>query len=382
MRKITAMFATAVFVMTGCSQNEVMEEVAQNQPLEFGTYAGRPAQSRAGTETPNATVGTFGVFGYYTAVQDWSTSSTANFMDNQKVEWNTEKNAYVYDPLKYWPNTPDHKVSFWAYSPWKASTHLTKDASDTEGKTLILDNFTVPSTVKEHTDLLYTKDAQETFNLKKQKINDMVTFHFAHALARIGFSVEYAADEITPGTNKLDKNTKITINSVTLATENATKFYDSAKLKLKIAEKEGNKIFEPEWYDWTQNITSFTLNASETASDFKNNVLTKDIQKIDQLNADDSYIMILPQNITSKLKITVNYTVTTTNIGSNSNQSDEFSIINEVSNLTKNGIDFTMGKAYTFNLILGMTSVKVDAEIDTWDMTTTTIDVNLPENLN
>lgn len=381
------LFATAVLVLTGCSQDEVLNEVAQkDQAIEFSTYAGRPAESRATSYGSSNKVPDFGVFGYYTGQADWDFDATAtpNLMNNQKVALSAAGNSYEYSPIKYWPNNTNDKVSFYAYAPWTADASLAKNTDGGVNK-LVLD-FTVDETVKNQKDFLYSTDAQETFNMTKPNVTGKVTFTFAHALSRIGFSAEYAVDEVTPGDKVLDANTTINIKSVTLADENGNAlFYKSAKLYLTKVDNE----FTAEWggHSTTDNITKFELtndNENFKKTDGHNYpALTETVDKIDQLNADDSYIMIIPQNLQStNLKITIVYDVVTKNpegSSNNDNANAEFSVTNTISK-TLTGFNFEMGKAYTFNLILGMTSVKVDASVVNWDETTTSQDVDLPKN--
>ena len=178
------LFAASLGLMTlaACSNTDDVfngaEELAQAQAednaIQFGTYFGQSAQTRAGTagaittaslKTGNHKNDGFGVFAYYTGANDWQTGTSyaetptgvtgqtalkPNFMYNQQVKW-TDKGesghigsegnyAWAYTPLKYWPNdiqngavddqTTDGaatgdgsnggKLSFFAYAPYVA----------------------------------------------------------------------------------------------------------------------------------------------------------------------------------------------------------------------------------------------------------------------
>lgn len=376
MKKITTTLASAILVLTGCSQNEVIDEVAQNQPIEFGTYVGRPAQTRA-TSTANKPL-SLGVFGYYTKTNDWKPSDPANFMNNQEVTSSDNGTTYTYSPIKYWPNNTGEKVSFFAYAPYNADAKV-KNATD-NGFTL--EGFTVTDVVKNHKDLLYVKDDQ-TLNLERPEVTDKVTFNFAHALARIGFSATFKVDDQTATGTGLDDNTKITINRVTLSSANSTDklFYSSGDLKV----AKGTSGFSINWDNFSvegNRIASFTLNTEQSNFGTEGNILqTKDDPKkseIKQLNGDDSFIMIIPQNLeTTDITITVEYDVETTD--AKLTDTDSKSIITNTISNTLKGFNFEAGKAYTYNLILGLTSVKIDTTIDTWENENAQ-DVNLPEN--
>lgn len=373
MKKFTTTLAATALILTGCSQNEVIDEVAQNQPIEFGTYAGRPAQTRA-TSIPAKPV-SMGVFAYYTGQSDWdpATHNVANFMKNQKVTL-TDGN-YTYSPIKYWPNNPGDKVSFFAYAPYNANASV--GSYTTNGFTLT--GFTVTDNVKTHQDLLYVKD-NKTLNLERPKVTDKVTFNFAHALARIGFSATFKVDDKENGTG-LDDNTKITINRVALSSANGTDklFYSSGDLSV-TKETSGFKINWNNYSGNDQRIASFTLNTTKNNFGTEGNVLQTKVDpktsKINQLNGNDSFIMIIPQNLTeTDITITVEYEVETTDTNLPDNKS---TITNTISNTLK-GFNFEAGKAYTYNLILGLTSVKIDATSETWtDVAAQNVD--LPKN--
>lgn len=374
MKKIAFLFSTAVLVMTGCSQNEVIDEVAQNKAIEFDTYSGRPAQVRA-TSAVNGAIPSLGVFGYYTEGNDWTITSSPNFMKNQEVT-REDDGKYVYSPLKYWPNNPNDKVSFLAYSPYKEGTELT-----------VVDNkltmsYEVAQTVTDQTDLLYPKNSN-TINLTKQNTTEKVTFHFGHALARIGLSATYQVDDSEiSATGSLDENTTITINKVVIAASDADGaspkgiFHKSGTLNLEYTEGTG---FTPTWTTSDSPADNDLLSFTLTDTNFKEKVLSHNVTKIDQLNNDNAYIMIIPQDLSSKnVEVYVEYTVETTDTSLDDGKS---TIINKIKN-TVAGKDFAMGKAYTFRLILGMTSVKIDAVIDEDSVWSDgdKIDVDLPKN--
>ena len=156
MKKKLIFAAAAIAMLASCSQNDleapVVGQAQQSDAIEFGTYLGKQATSRAtiGTEDAmtTATMATsgFGVFAYYTGNDTYGsfrntvyTAETAptytgpktpNFMYNQKVYSTDAGTTWIYSPLKYWPNgnaTADNagataeaegKVSFFAYAPW------------------------------------------------------------------------------------------------------------------------------------------------------------------------------------------------------------------------------------------------------------------------
>ena len=185
----------AVLVLTSCSKDETTMSITQaTSAIEFGTYVGRDAQTRAGVidATILQTKG-FGVFAYYTNEGDYTSgTSTPNFMYNTKVsgaEW-------TYTPIKYWPNETRDKLTLFAYAPYSENTNSNitdLSANNAAGDPTL--KFTVSGTVKNQSDLLYA-DASSLKNIVKQTTGSKVNFPFKHALSRIGFKVEAMVDKV------------------------------------------------------------------------------------------------------------------------------------------------------------------------------------------
>lgn len=296
----------------------------------------------------------FGVFAFYTKAADFVAGNDAapNFMNNQKVEYTS--GAWTYSPLKYWPNNDGDKVSFFAYAPYDASKTWSADKIA----------YTVENDVKDQVDLLF---APAQANKTKQGINDKITFAFKHALARIGFSVAYAADQTAEG-GTLDAATKITINKVVIrkkdaSTETDGVFYKTGNLTLTAANADAA------WANQA-GAQAFTLATDNFIADELNNTTAK----ISQLNKADSYVMIIPQN--TEFEVYVEYTVTTTDASHPNNSS---TIENKITTPVNTAINFEANKSYTLNLVLGMTSVKVNASVEDWTPGSTT-PVDVPAN--
>ena len=151
MKKKLIFAAAAIAMLASCSQNDleapVVGQTQQSDAIEFGTYLGKQATSRAGTigeiTTTTLTTGAhkdagFGVIAYNTGATDWAGTSNAvtpNFMYNQQVKYNSSTSAWEYSPIKYWPNGTDaanadnspsntatedgvQEISFFAYAPY------------------------------------------------------------------------------------------------------------------------------------------------------------------------------------------------------------------------------------------------------------------------
>ncbi|MGM9860110.1 MAG: fimbrillin family protein, partial [Muribaculaceae bacterium] len=187
--------AMAAIAATGCSSEVENAAELKGNAIEFGTYVGRDANSRATVlDLDGLKASGFGVFAYYTAQADYADGVPANFMKNQEVTYSTD---WTYSPLKYWPNNPGDKVTFFAYAPYNVTgATLTPDAGTI--------TFTVADAVAEQKDLTVS-DASSTQNLAKQAFTGKVEFNFKHVLSRVGLNVEAMVDLVNgDGTGDVD----------------------------------------------------------------------------------------------------------------------------------------------------------------------------------
>ncbi|MDD3356560.1 MAG: fimbrillin family protein [Dysgonamonadaceae bacterium] len=388
------LFLMALIVMS-CSKDETTMGIPQEgNAIEFGTYVGRDAQTRASVLDDAALkLSGFGVFAHYTAQDSYaSASAKPNFMYNQEVTWGT---TWGYTPVKYWPNNTDDKVSFFAYAPYSSTTtpnnisDFVPTSTNTGDPTL---KFTVNDVVKSQADLVWgvkSGDGLPFLNQTKQTITEDIKFTFKHALARIGFNVEAMVDLVnddatgtpddgTTGNGAIATETKIVVTKVELIGS----FYPSGTLNLN-----NTAANTPLWTPGTAAVRTFELTPTdnfETVADHGEATFTTNGQLVasatakQKLNNDDSYIMVIPQNFasTDKIKIKVTYDVITEDTSLDTGQSK---VTNAITSSDFN-FNFEHGKAYTFNLHLGMTSVKFDAEVTDWDVVTPGAVVNVPIN--
>lgn len=416
LKNLFGMAAMAALVLSGCSNDEVVNDYSPENAIEFGTYVGRGAQSRASVKTTKELGTGFGVFAYYTADKKFSDYIQANkdaqpnFMYNEEVtavesDWvdpTTENEAgyyskWTYSPVKYWPNTADHKVSFFAYAPYDESVDATAIGLPPVVK------FSVPSNdVKNQQDILY---AEPQLDVTKKKIGEPVKFTFKHALSRIGFKVQTSVDVVNPdadgqpdaeqgdngASNFKNDETIVVIRSVELTgkfhsagTLTPTQKVTIANGKLEygdmnvetygddeiseegvtyklLAGKDGETHFaDPETKEWY----------SDEKEDTKYSAWGQNVTCTEAvLNAPDSYIMVIP-NVTEKgkqydneLTIKVVYDVVT----KDANLPTGVSIVENTVTSDPFAFNFEQGKAYTFSLHLGLTSVQLSASVNGWD---------------
>ena len=165
MNKKVLFAATMAAVLASCSSDDLSLTSSKQSVIDengnpaylFGGNSQR-SLTRAGyagvmnTDQLKASVadgGGFGVFGYYTDLNEYDQISSPNFMYNQKVEYSG--GSWTYEPVKYWPNEYGSKaqsddvdkVTFFAYAPYTANTPATgKVAEDQVGITGFTRNST------------------------------------------------------------------------------------------------------------------------------------------------------------------------------------------------------------------------------------------------
>ena len=158
--------------------------VGSDLPISFSSSLDVPATK--GTLPANSH---FGVFAYYTKTSNWGNGNnfTPNFMYNEDVAF--DGTSYTYDPIKYWPNNTNDKITFWAYYPYSANAVLYK----ANNSSTVYNN-----TTKNLPDIRFTvTDGQTDFmvsnvvtNKTRPAVNTPVLLTFNHALSRISFYVK------------------------------------------------------------------------------------------------------------------------------------------------------------------------------------------------
>ena len=436
---------TAMLVGTGCSTDEVVNNYSPENAIQFGTYVGRDAESRGHiTSIDKLASEGFGVFAYYTQQADFSAMSTANFMCNQQVTSTsgseTEINGdddpafkgwsgeWTYTPVKYWPNNVDDKVSFFAYAPYSEvgdGTNFSLPTKDSKGTPSL--GFTVGTDVEKHQDLLWAAPAMnKTKNSSTSPVNveDKIQFDFKHALARIGFKAEVLVDEVNTDATGSDDTDEATTSATTSSDlgEHTTITITKVQLIGKFYTKGYMRLDNGQWFSQVSPTDAVTFELSNgTNSDFDPrtedeasttdgeggsdtpstgtttpdpaNVFKKGDIAIRQLNNEENYIMIIPQNMTDesisgtdgetlavpgKIKVYVEYEVFTDADKDGTEGSNDSKIINKITS-DEFALNFEQGKAYSLNLHLGMTSVKFTATAQDWDDQTGKV-VNVPIN--
>ncbi len=441
MKKRLFMFATAALMLAACSNDgevAVNDGAAQLQSgsgvVAFDTYtasATKAGQTGVMNTTQLQTTG-FGVFASLSNNGDYVSTIGPNFMYDQEVEY--AASAWTYSPLKYWPNettadmlnaeghassTATDKLSFFAYAPYVeattagvvTATNPDQNNEDTPenfeaGITALSANnvttdpivsYAMAYTPSKSVDLLwgvapsgglsYKDVANNTVsvpsgeplkNLTKPSKDQKIKFLFKHALARLGLTVVAAVDQVAAGGN-LDANTKIFVNSVTIEDAASPKVLaptGTLNLNNTSAGVANWTLGTKEKFNLVINSAKSNIN-TDLLSPSGNGVTTAEKDVI----ADGKYFMIIPTegNAKAKFKVTINYDVVTTDPALNGGKSTVNNVIWKEISVGDDTNGFTNNKAYKLKLILGLTSVKLEAEVADWEVDGS-INVDLPRN--
>ena len=458
MRKIY-LFAAAAAMLAACSSDK-LEAPAPPQPelkeiaVGFDAYTQRGV-TRAGVSgtltdtnfkdgTSAISLAGFGVFGYYTDLNEYDQLYTPDFMYNQQVKYNTATSSWEYSPVKYWPNEYGNsaisddvdKVSFFAYAPYVAVTPasgkvdaaentwgiagITKNSATGDPIVKYITSFDQAKTV----DLCWGVANGEVWNktnggsqvmtagmpwLNVERPADYtgaspLKFTFMHALTQLEVKIDAAVDELTPGTNNLDATeTKIFVRSIsftgisakgalnlnnTNANEalwlnfNGTDELDSGD---EVIVYDGLKDGKEGTGQVATNEKSLGLNPV-IISDNGNTQAGVTNTPVDLLANGTAFVIPSGEPMT----VTITYDVETRDDNLAGYLSDGSTHGSSIQNVISKEVTFDAdpdqnhlknGKKYILNLHLGMNSVKFDADVAEWDPTAIERNVDLPSNL-
>ncbi len=427
MKKTIILAAFAALVLAGCAKNDVYT-VTEGTPLTFGVYNGNAVTKAVSATTyetidnnvlGNASGNGFGVFGYYTDNVNYNSNTIANFMYNEQVKGDgngtAAATAWTYAPIKYWPNehgssatsTGTDKLTFLCYAPW-VDIHTIGDTSSSvkdaeggvadEGITAMTGNntasdavltFKVPASSKNQIDLLYgVLNAQSTNvdgteegtvdnaikDLTKEKTGGKVSIKFKHALAKVAINIKDVVDQASPDSS-VDpdageaKQTKVVVESLKLTGSGLS---IDGKLNL----------YSGVWSDFTTPAaTEFVVSPLPESIYSGSTAPTAypTVAGVQETGLDKTIdIMLVPATSSKITGVEIVYYVITKDENLKAGASIVKNTITKTL-ATESQISLTKGTQHNLNILLGLTSVKLTAEVAAWTPTNTSID--LPKNV-
>lgn len=236
-------------------------------------------------------------------------------------------------------------------------------------------------------------------DLIKPVKDEKIKFLFKHALARLGVTVVAAIDQLSPGGNfentdgsdaytKLDA-THVAVESIVINASGTNKLYTQGRLNLK-----NTTANQSLWELPTGAISTLTINEDSELSKeilWKTNETTtldqtgfngvdkterKAMRNGGSATGDPVYFMLIPSHADTELTVTITYYVFTKDDKLNGGFARTKNVISKVITIPT----LTNNKAYNLKLILGLTSVKLDAEVADWETAGST-PVDLPQNV-
>ena len=399
----------AVALVAGCSKNEVYQQTTLETPVSFGVYipnmtkagaAGTITVDGAGSTTSLQTEG-FGVFATYSDGADYSATIGPNFMYNTKVSGS----QWTYSPIKYWPNeTIDDnnsaiapanadKLSFFAYAPWVTAgsgtdgiTALSANSATTDPKV----TYAVSTDPSQAVDLLwavapaggvsYTDVHNATVsvtagmplkNLTKPNTTYRIPFHFRHATSRLGLKIVGAFDQVAAG-GTLDAATKVTVEQVRIV-DLPVKTSGVLNLNNTVANT-------PEWESLSGTTTTLVVTGDDLNATIKDSGSSA-VQTVEGVTAseknvfvnDKTFFTLIPQATSTTVRVEITYYVTTEDTGLAAGFSRVQNVIYKDITFASG---FQAGKSNNIKIILGLTSVKLEATVEAWgDLGDTSVDL-------
>jgi len=408
MKKSLFFAAVAAIVLASCAKTvDFSKSTGQGSPVSFGVYVPQTKAGAAGQTTTTsiqrseASGGGFGVFAYYTNDGAYSASATPNFMYNQGVFYNTSK--WEYTPVKYWPNeygsgahsASTDKVSFFAYAPYVATASGSygitafapaNNAAGDPTVTYVIDP--TPSTAVDLCWAVNESTGLPWLDQTKQTTSGTIAFQFKHALARFNVNVRGFFDAVRASDGEISTadvtdSTKITIEKI----EIKGTFAPSGVLNLN--NTSANTAL---WTPATAAETTLTIPNADIAASLKATVdgetAFPSITGVTKTNVnvftgaapaktDATYYTFIPTATSTTLNVKVTYYVTTKDSKLNGGISCVKNVIDKDITFASG---FTCGLNYNLNVVLGMTTVKLEATVADW-ADPSNVDIDLPVNL-
>lgn len=352
---ITFLLLMLSVVVSSCSKGD-KGDMPQDDAVAFSMKEadgwGNVVQSKAVSidKTQLSGMG-FGVLAYYTKDVNWNSytdKSNPNFINNSRVTSSDGGTTWKYSPVKYWPHKQGEKLSFFAYAPYMAGVDI---------NTLSL-THRVDNDVKKQVDLMWSHSV--TTDRTYAPSSSRVMFDFRHALSRVGVTVKALTDGLSPMVEDVDIRVKkiIFTSSGDKTGDGAGVFFSQGILDI------GNQGADPQAaWSATSGTQKFTLDYKNFVGGDSDGFLLNDSNTDDavQLNAADSYLMLIPQDLQSTgFNIYVEYEVELYD------RNDHTYLTYTNRGYCTVNVNFQAGKAYSMNLSLGIKKFTLSVGVTAW----------------
>lgn len=395
MKKIFLFGIIAAAALAGCSKDETVKALPQENAIEFGTYLGRDAMTK-GVELINDNLLNFGVFASYTGQDDWAEKDGFNFMFDQYVSRTSTTAAWAYSPKKYWPTTQNDQITFFAYAP-----HQKDESTGIAVKSVKTKTGAPVITYSIDADKL-TAQADFTADVLMNQVKEgdgktidsedrTVSFNLLHELTRINFTANL--DRAAFGEDAADK-TKVNIKSINFV--QGGEFYTSADYTFATENDGITQDSKPVYKRGTwSNVTNTVdlniaglLNTATPGADALGGYVTPGILLADTTpvtlfktsGQTANYLFLIPTDedglaADGNVKIEVAYDIVTVDSALNAGYSctPATKVINFPEGTLKQGV------AYNFHLTFGLNEIKLSASVVDWDTDNVKQNVDWPK---
>lgn len=365
MKKIALIAAMSFAALAACTKNEPAPSVSEQQEITFaspvvGVSTKVPTYGLLSGDYP--TTQTFNVWAWYSAKDTYDgvgvrymTDVTVKYYDEDFNNLEDENGAWAPTPTYYWPK--NGKLTFDAYSPTELKSLATVECDASKG--LTIGSYTVPTTLGEQIDVLYSDRAADkvSTSFTSGTTYEGVDIVFNHALAAVAFTIKQSED-YPAGTIKVK--------------DIVIKALSNGDFAHNITYPGGTA--DPAWTN------------PKTPADYKALAYTdyaNSLQPANTEGAAGATVLVLPQafSAANDVTITVNYYIKNQN-ETELLQKAVFHLKDVANQSGKDQADqnvtvdkWEMGKKYTYNLTIGLDDIFFAPTITPW----VGVNVNLPE---
>lgn len=260
-------------------------------------------------------------------------------------------------------------------------------------------------------ELIHVDQGMALQKMLKPATHTQMKFLFLHALTALKMNIAAAIDEVAPGSNALDTNTKVYVNSITITPVAASPTTWSIATEGDL-DLHPTKAGIPNWIDDTGEtnptmIKAASLKIGKSGETGVNVIINNQLQKDsdtpttpgvtnkkrdvftdhtpapigEYASADDTtfdplmFIPVYTGIFNRQVDVTIDYDVVTTDAAISGGKVTTNNVVTKRVLLKS----FKAGRIYNLSIVLGLTSVKVDAEGEDWGEEEKVID--LPRNL-